>query len=75
MAKATPKDVLHLKVTLRGIQPPIGRRLLVPTLITLTQLQDVIQVAFGLDRVFASPKACCGTPSPRPSHARPPKGA
>ena len=47
MTAATPQDVVHLKVSLRGITPPVWRRLLVPARTTLAQLHSAIQVAFG----------------------------
>jgi hypothetical protein len=40
-------QVARLKVTLKGIRPPIWRRLEVPTGFTFQQLNDVIQAAFG----------------------------
>jgi len=40
-------SVYQLKVTLDGIEPPIWRRLLVPSNITLDQFHGVIQVAMG----------------------------
>jgi hypothetical protein len=40
-------DGLELKVTLRHIQPAIWRALRVPARLTLAQLHDVLQVAFG----------------------------
>jgi hypothetical protein len=40
-------QVARLKVTLKGIRPPIWRRLEVPTSFTFQQLNDVIQAAFG----------------------------
>jgi hypothetical protein len=39
--------VYQLKVTMRGIRPPIWRRLRVPGAMTLAQLHDVLQDAFG----------------------------
>ncbi len=39
--------VHQLKVTLKGAKPPIWRRLLVPSSITLMQLHEIIQEAMG----------------------------
>jgi len=47
MVQTAPQALLQLKVTLRGIRPPIWRRLLVADRITLAQLHDAIQAAFG----------------------------
>lgn len=50
MPRATkPKatTVHQIKVTLKGIRPPIWRRLQVPSDIRLSELHDVIQVAMG----------------------------
>ena len=43
---ATP-DILQLKITLLGTQPPIWRRLLVPSSMTLAALHQTIQLSFG----------------------------
>jgi hypothetical protein len=41
------KDIYQIKVTLLGTNPPIWRRLLVPSVLTLAQLHDVVQTAMG----------------------------
>ena len=43
------ESIVRLKVTLRGIRPPIWRRLLVPGGMTLGDLHHVIQAAMGWD--------------------------
>jgi hypothetical protein len=40
-------QVLQIKVTLLGSKPPIWRRVLVPSILTLAQLHDVIQDTMG----------------------------
>jgi hypothetical protein len=42
-----PSEVFQLKITLLGTMPPIWRRLLVPSNLTLAQLHDVLQAAMG----------------------------
>ena len=44
---AISAEIYQLKVTLLGTRPPIWRRLLVPSELTLAQLHDVLQVAMG----------------------------
>ncbi|MFF4764846.1 plasmid pRiA4b ORF-3 family protein, partial [Streptomyces sp. NPDC001292] len=44
---APSKTVHKIKITLRDSRPPIWRRLEVPSGITLRELHDVIQAAFG----------------------------
>ncbi|WP_435211470.1 IS1096 element passenger TnpR family protein [Streptomyces sp. bgisy034] len=47
---AEPVPSVHqLKVGLEGTRPPVWRRLVVPSDVTLGSLHDVIQVAFGWD--------------------------
>lgn len=41
------KTILSLKVTLRGLKPPVWRRLLVPGTMTLGALHQAIQAAMG----------------------------
>ena len=45
--RATGTPVYQIKVTLEGSNPPIWRRLLVPGDITLGDLHNIIQTAFG----------------------------
>ena len=39
--------LFQLKVALKGVKPPVWRRILVPADITLARLHDVLQVAMG----------------------------
>ena len=47
MAKAPTDTIYQLKVTLAGPRPPIWRRLLVSSSVTLRELHDIVQVAMG----------------------------
>ena len=40
-------SVLQLRVSLRGVSPPVWRRLLIPEKITIAQLHHVMQFAMG----------------------------
>lgn len=40
-------NIIQLKVTLRGVKPPVWRRLLMPGTMTLGQLHTAIQAAMG----------------------------
>jgi Plasmid pRiA4b ORF-3-like protein len=44
---AASNNILSLKVTLRGLKPPVWRRLLVPGTMTLGELHTAIQAAMG----------------------------
>lgn len=46
---AEKKKVYQIKVTLKNIKPPIWRRILVTSDITLDELHDIIQIAMGWD--------------------------
>ena len=41
------KNIISLKVTLRGVKPPVWRRLLAPGTMTLGDLHKAIQAAMG----------------------------
>ena len=68
-ASTAPGRTVHtIKVTLAGSQPPIWRRLQVPSAITLRALHDVLQAAFGWQDyhmwVFETPLGRYGLPDP-----------
>ncbi len=44
---ATPASIHQLKVTLKGIRPPIWRRIQVPSDVTLAKLHGILQVTLG----------------------------
>lgn len=44
---ATDAMMYQIKVTLNGVRPPIWRRLLVPSSLSLVDLHEVLQVAMG----------------------------
>ncbi len=45
--KQVPTEIYQLKVTLKDSKPPIWRRLLVPSDVTLARLHQIIQAAMG----------------------------
>lgn len=47
LRRPTGPSAYRIKVTLRGVRPPIWRRLLVPSGTTLAALHDILQVAMG----------------------------
>lgn len=50
MKKKSPSaQIFEIKITLKGIKPPIWRRVRVPSDMALAQLHDVIQAAMGWD--------------------------
>ncbi|MGO4328933.1 plasmid pRiA4b ORF-3 family protein [Cupriavidus sp. 2TAF22] len=44
---APATSVLQLRIALRGLSPPVWRRLLIPERVTLARLHEVIQAAMG----------------------------
>jgi hypothetical protein len=63
MAEETTPEVSQLHARIRPIRPVIGRRLLVRDEGTLSELHDVIPVAFGWYRSWSGPAS--PTPSPK----------
>ncbi len=47
MAKTSGSRVHQIKVTLNGVKPPVWRRLLVPSSVSLKVLHDILQMAMG----------------------------
>jgi hypothetical protein len=45
--KKAPAKIYQLKATIVGTKPPVWRRLLVPSSMTLSQLHEELQLAFG----------------------------
>jgi Plasmid pRiA4b ORF-3-like protein len=70
--KDGPAPIYQVKVTLRGAKPPIWRRLEVLADLSLADLHDVIQAAFGWDdghmHVFETPYGDFGRADPELGH-------
>ena len=47
MLKTPEPRVYQLKITIRGIRPPVWQRVRVPGNLTFLRLHDIIQDAFG----------------------------
>jgi hypothetical protein len=47
VGEPTAFPIYQFKVTLVGVKPPVWRRLIVPSSVTLKQLHNVLQIAFG----------------------------
>ena len=47
MAKSRPRSVYQLRLHLRGVSPPVWRRVLVPSASTIAELHNVIQATMG----------------------------
>jgi hypothetical protein len=60
----SPLDVYELRVVVRDIEPAIWRRLRVPARVTLAELHEVLQIAFGWKNChlhdFTVGEACFG---------------
>jgi len=67
--KRTPSQIYQLKITLRGIRPPIWRRVQVPGDISLGKLHRIIQAVMGWDdyhlHQFEVDRTYYGPPSPK----------
>ena len=63
-----PPEIYQIKVTLLGTKPPIWRRLLVPSSLTLAQLHDAVQTAMGWQgghmHEFRDGQRCFAKPDP-----------
>ncbi|WP_408602550.1 plasmid pRiA4b ORF-3 family protein [Paraburkholderia guartelaensis] len=46
-ASSDAPSVLQLRISLRGVSPPVWRRLLIPEQVTSAQLHRVMQLAMG----------------------------
>ena len=60
--------VFQIKVTLRGVRPPVWRRLRVPSNLTFGQLHQILQIAMGWTNShmhqFCVGRQCIGVPDP-----------
>lgn len=62
------REIYQIKVSLVGLKPPVWRRILVPSTITLEKMHDVLQISLGWTdshlHQFVVGRRCYGVPDP-----------